>query len=123
MDVVELDMVVVGMLNDELARCRKALDALNSTLSEFPRGSLRVRIKRRGRKEYRYHCLKFRDGARVVNQHVPSDAVKELQDKLALRKRYASEAKAHEKRISYIDGILGKKAKDNEDQNDLSAQK
>ena len=65
-------------------------------------------IKRHGKKEYRYHYLKFRDGTRVVNQHVSGDAVKELQDKLALRKKYVSEAKSYEKRISYVDRILEK---------------
>lgn len=123
MKVVEKDMVVVGMLNDELARCSEALDGLNGRLSGLPKGSLHLRIKRHGEKEYRYHYLKFRDGARVVNQHVPRDAVQELQDKLELRTRYVSEVKIYKKRISYINRILGKKAKDNEDQKDLSAQK
>ncbi len=111
-------MVVAGMLNDELARCREAIDALNSSLSGLPRGSLQSRIKRYGEKEYRYHYLKFRDGARVVNQHVPRDAVQELQDKLELRKRYVSEVLRYKKRISYINRILGKKAKDSGGQND-----
>ena len=111
MKVVEKDEVVAGMLNDELARCEEAFGALNKALSGLPRGSLHVRIKRHGEKEYRYHYLKFRDGARVVNQHVSGDAVKELQDKLALRRKYVSEAKGYEKRISYLNRILGKKVK------------
>jgi len=108
--VVEEDVVVTGMLNDELARCKEGLDALNVVLSKLPEGSLHVRTKRCGTKEYRYHYLKLREAGRVINRHVPTHDVKDLQDKLTLRKRYVSEAEVYETRIAYLKMIL-KKAK------------
>ena len=111
MKVVKEDVVVTGMLNDELARCEEGLDALNVVLSELPKGSLHVRAKRCGTKEYRYHYLKFREAGRVLNRHVPTRDVKDLQDKLTLRKRYVSEAEVYEKRIAYLKMILRKAKK------------
>lgn len=106
MIVVENDIVVSGMLNDELERCEEALAAINRALSELPRGSLGVRKKIYKNKVYEYHYLKFRKGNRVVNQHVAGNALKELQDKLALREKYLQESKSHEKRILYLKKLL-----------------
>jgi hypothetical protein len=113
MNVAETDVVVAGILDDELSRCKEALGALNKALSGLSKGSLQMRIKRHGESEYRYHYLVFRDGHRVVNQHVPEDSVKELQDKLALRRKYVLEAKVYTRRISYLQRILGRKVKGN----------
>jgi hypothetical protein len=111
MKVVEEDAVVVGMLRDELARCEEGLDALKVVLSSLPKGSLHLRIKRCDTTEYRYHYLKFREAGRVVNRHVPARDVKDLQDKLLLRKRHVSEAEVYRKRIAYIELILSKTKK------------
>jgi hypothetical protein len=108
MKVVESDPMVEGMLNDERARCEEALDTLNRALSTLPKGSLHIRIRRQGNKEYRYHYLKFREGTKVVNQHVSDDDVKELQEKLAVRKRSVAEMEDYKKRISYLNRILRK---------------
>ncbi len=116
MNVVENDIVVSGMLNDELVRCEEALAAINRVLSELPRGSLSVRKKIYKNKVYEYHYLKFREGNRVVNQHVAGSVLKELQDKLALREKYLQEAKAHEKRILYLNKLLKSKGHHGGDQ-------
>jgi len=106
MSVVEKDAVVRGMLDDELSRCDEALAAIYKALLGLPKGSLSVRKKVHKSKEYEYHYLKFRDGDRVVNQHVAEGEMKELQDKLALRKKYEQEAKIYKKRISYLKKLL-----------------
>ncbi len=110
MNVVENDIVVSGMLKDELERCEEALAAIHRALAGLPKGSLSVRKKSYKSKVYEYHYLKFREGGRVVNQHVAGRVLKELQDKLALRKRYLQEAKAYEKRILYLRKLLRDKA-------------
>ncbi|OPY67294.1 MAG: hypothetical protein A4E62_02312 [Syntrophorhabdus sp. PtaU1.Bin002] len=109
MPVVEKDMVVRGMLDDESSRCEEALSAIQKAISELPKGSLSVRKKVHKSKEYEYHYLKFRDGDRVVNRHVAESEVKELQDKLVLRKKYEQEAKIYKKRISYLKKLFQEK--------------
>jgi hypothetical protein len=106
MIVAEKDVVVSGMLSDELNRCEEALAAIHNALSGLPKGSLSVRKKPYKSREYKYHYLKFREGDKVINQHVVDDKVNELQNKLALRKKYALEAKAYEKRIAYLKKLL-----------------
>ncbi len=106
MPVVEKDAVVRGMLDDELSRCDEALAAIHRALSGLPKGSLSVRKKVHNDKEYRYHYLKFREGNKVLNQHVAEEKVDELQNKIALRKKYEQEAKVYRKRISYLKKLL-----------------
>lgn len=109
MPVVEKDVVVSGMLDDELSRCDEAFSAIQKVLSELPKGSLSVRKKVHKNKEYEYHYLKYRDGERVFNRHVAEEEVEELRNKLALRKRYEEEAKVYKKRISYLKKLLKEK--------------
>jgi hypothetical protein len=111
MSVVEKDGVVAGMLDDELARCDEALAGIRKMLSGLPKGSLSVRKKLHGDRKYEYHYLKFREGDKVVNQHVAESELYELQDKLALRRRYEQEAKAYEKRIAYLKKLLKTKGR------------
>jgi hypothetical protein len=87
------------MLDDELLRCDEALAAIQNALSGLPKGSLSVRKKVHKNQEYEYHYLKFRDGDEVVDQHVAEGEVKELQNKLSLRKKYEQEAKVHKNRF------------------------
>jgi hypothetical protein len=118
MSVVEIDGVVVGMLRDELVRCEEALSAIDKAIADLPTGSLGVRRKLHKGKKYEYQYLKFREGGKVINQHVPDSAVKELRDRLELRKRYASEALVYEKRISYLKKLLKAKVDPGESQDD-----
>lgn len=104
--MVEKDVVVSGMLDDELSRCDETLSAIHKALSGLPKGSLSVRKKVHRSKEYEYHYLKYRNGDKVVNQHVAEGEVKELQNKLALRKKYEQEAKVYRKRMSYLKKLL-----------------
>ncbi len=71
--------------------------------------SLRIRAKLYKDKKYEYHYLKYRDGDRIVNQHVSGSDLKELKAKLSLRKKYEQEAKSYEKRIAYLKKIMSSK--------------
>ena len=105
MKVVEKN-VIHGMLADELARCEEMLGGIERALSELPKGVLRARNKRYKGKEYRYDYLKYREGSRVINKHVPEEAVEELVGKLELRQKYEKEARSYRGRISYLRRLL-----------------
>lgn len=106
MSVVEKDAVVSGMLGDELSRCEDALASILKALSELPKGSLSSRKKIYKDKEYKYHYLKFRQGDRVVSQHVAENDLESLRDKLSQRKKLEMEAQVYKKRIAYLKRIL-----------------
>jgi hypothetical protein len=106
MNVVEKDAVVSEMLEDELSRCEEAHASILQELSRLPKGSLGSRKKIYKNKEYKYHYLKFRDGEKVVNQHVVDSELEALREKLALRRKYLLEAGAYEKRIAYLRKLL-----------------
>ena len=111
MNVVEKDVVVSGMLKDELKRCEEALEAIHRELSALPKGSLRIRAKVYKNRRYEYYYLKYREGQKVVNQHIASDNLEELKRKLALRKQYEKEVKAYEQRIVYLKKLLKTKGR------------
>jgi hypothetical protein len=111
MNVVEKDAVVSGMLKDELKRCEEALGAIRKALSALPKGSLSIRAKLYKNKKYEYYYLKYREGQRIVNQHIASDNLEELKKKLALRKQYEQEVKAYEQRIVYLKKLLKTKGR------------
>jgi len=111
MNVVEKDAVVSGMLHDELSRCNEALVSIRKALSELPKGSLGVRKRFHKDRVYEYHYLKFREGNKVVNQHVSEDNLKDMQNKLAQRKKYEKEAQVYERRISYLKKLLKAKGR------------
>ena len=104
-----MDAVVSGMLVEELERCEEALAGIEKVLSEIPKGALNVRKKVHKGKEYHYYYLKFREGGKVFSQHVAESALKQIQDKLELRRKYGLEAKAYQKRISYLKRVLNTK--------------
>jgi len=111
MSVVEKDVVVSGMLKDELKRCEEALRGIHKALSALPKGSLHIRAKVYKNKKYEYYSLKYREGQKVVNQHIAGGKLEELKKKLALRKHYEQEAKAYEQRILYLKKLLKTKGR------------
>jgi len=111
MNVVEKDAVVSGMLKDELKRCEEALRGIHKAMSALPKGSLRIRAKLYKNRKYEYYSLKYREGQRVVNQHIAEDKLEELKKKLALRKQYEQELKAYEQRIVYLKRLLKTKGR------------
>ncbi len=107
MSVVEKDPVVRDMLGAELARCREMVAELGDSAAQLPRGSLSVRKKSYKAREYKYHCLTYREGAKVISRHVAAGDVDELDGQLDLRRRYEKELRALRKRIAYLEKLLG----------------
>jgi hypothetical protein len=106
MKVVEKDRIVSGMLRDELSRSEEMLAGLRKSLAGLPKGVLSERKKKYKEKAYSYFSLKFREGERVVNQHVRAEQVPALRKKLDQRKKIEKEMKAYQKRIAYLSKIL-----------------
>jgi hypothetical protein len=106
MKVVEKDKVISGMLRDELKRCREMLVGLQKSIAELPKGVLSERKKRYKDKVYSYYSLKYRDGNRVENKHIPNGEAPALLKKLEQRKKLEKEARAYERRIDYLSKIL-----------------
>lgn len=107
MKVVEKDKVISGMLSDELKRCSEILDSLDRSVSGLPKGAISKRKKRYKDKVYQYHYLKYRDGEKVINKHIPNNGIKEILKKLELRKKYEKEIKSYKSKIAYLNKILG----------------
>lgn len=106
MSVVEKDPVVRDMLSAELARCREMVAELGNSAAALPRGALSVREKRYKDREYAYHCLKYREGAKVISRHVAAGDVEEIAGQVELRRRYEKEIRALRKRIAYLEKLL-----------------
>lgn len=107
MKVVEKDKVISGMLQDELKRCLEMLDNLEKSVSELPKGVLNERKKQYKSKVYSYYYLKYRDGNKVINKHVPNESVPDMRNTLAQRKKIEREIQGYRKRIDYLSKILG----------------
>ena len=106
MKVVEKDKVISGMLRDEFKRCREMLSGLQHSLEGLPKGVLSERMKRYKEKSYSYYSLKYRDGKKVVNKHIPNDQAPALLKKLEQRKKIEREAQAYKKKIEYLSKML-----------------
>ncbi len=106
MKVVEKDKVISGMLRDELKRCEEMLAGLQKSVAVLPKGALSERKKRYKKKVYSYFSLKYRNGDRVVNKHIPNDEAPALMKKLEQRRKYEKEMRAYWKRINYLSKIL-----------------
>ncbi|MFH1147223.1 MAG: hypothetical protein V1736_05895, partial [Pseudomonadota bacterium] len=82
-------------------------DNLEKSVSELPKGVLNERKKRYKSKVYSYYYLKYRDGNKVINKHVPNESVPEMRNTLAQRKKIEREIQSYKKRIDYLGKILG----------------
>ena len=106
MKVVEKDKVISGMLRDELKRCQEMLAGLQKSIAGLPKGVLSERKKRYKDKVYSYYSLKYRDGDKVDNKHIPRDEAPALLKQLEQRKKFEKEARAYKKRIDYLSKML-----------------
>jgi hypothetical protein len=109
MKVAENDIVVQGMLEDEYARCREVIDALLAKVESYPKGALNVRRKHNKEKEYAYHYLVRRDGAKVINRHISEKELPEIQKLIEEREKCRREIRAYKKRMTYLEKLLNKK--------------
>jgi hypothetical protein len=107
MKVVEKDKVISGMLRDELKRCQEMVDSLEQSMAPLPKGSISRRSKRYKGKEYSYYYLKYREGDKVINKHIPKGEIDDLRDKLKLRKKYEREMRSYRAKIAYLHRMLG----------------
>lgn len=107
MAVVEADVVIQGLLKEELQRCLAAVHALDTRLESFPKGSLNVRKKVQRGREYTYHYLVYREDGRVMNRHIPSAELPALRKQLVERDKCRREVRSYKKRIAYIERLLG----------------
>lgn len=106
MKVAEKDSAVHGMLEDEYQRCCNVMAVLQKKAESCPKGSLNVRRKQYNGKEYVYHYLVLRDGARVVNRHVSDGELPELRLSLELRDKCKKEMQIYKKRMAYLEKLL-----------------
>ena len=106
MKVVEKDKVISGMLHDELKRCQEMLDSLKKSVSGLPKGVINKRNKQYKNKIYSYYYLKYRNGGKVINKHIPNKEVQEILKKLEQRKKYEKEIQSYKKKILYLNKIL-----------------
>ena len=106
MKVVEKDRVISGMLRDELKRCQEMLDSLKKSVSGLPKGVINKRNKQYKSKIYSYYYLKYRNGGKVINKHIPNKEVQEILKNLEHRKKYEKEIQSYKKKILYLNKIL-----------------
>jgi hypothetical protein len=50
--------------------------------------------------------LKYRNGGKVINKHIPNKEVQEILKKLEQRKKYEKEIQSYKKKIAYLNKIL-----------------
>src|SRR5208283_4443470 len=108
MKVVEKDKVISGMIVDELKRCEEMLHRLEDSVSGLPRGVINERKKRYKDKVYSYYYLKYRNGKKVINKHIPNGEVNEVLKNIELRKKYEKEIDSYKKKIVYLSKIIGR---------------
>jgi hypothetical protein len=104
--VVEKKEPLIGMLMEEKARCLLAAKALEAEIGRLPRGVLLVRSKPYKKRVYRYHYLKFREGAKSVSLHVPNAEVEKIRGQLDSRRRYEEELRIYQSRIRFLENAL-----------------
>lgn len=111
MKVVEKDKLVEGMLREELDRCRAMVASLEQEISSLPKGSLHIRDKQYRKKKYHYYYLKYREGGKNINRHIPVGQLEILKKELEKRSNYQKEIIIYKARIRYLEKIIGLKNK------------
>ncbi len=102
------DQSIFNMLKSERNRCVELAESLRREIDGLPKGSLGERKVKSGDREYIYPCLRYRDGKKVVYEHLSRQRAEELKPILERRKKLESSLKANKKRIATIDSILAK---------------
>ena len=102
------DQSVFNMLKSERDRCVELADRLRREIDKLPKGSLGERKVKSNDKEYVYPCLRYRDGKKVVYEHLSRKRAEELKPVLERRKKLENSLKANKKRIATINALLAK---------------
>ncbi len=100
------DMVLEGMLRDELSRCENMMASLRNALAEFPKGSLHQRQRNYKGKISTYHYLKFREQGKSAYQHVPEKQVSLFEQQIAERRKKDASLKKYAARAKYLKKLL-----------------
>lgn len=104
--MVKKDIVVHGMLQDELERCERLAGSLEAAIAELPKGSLHQRKMRHKKKVHAYHYLKYRDGSKSVYKHVPESEIESLRQLIKERRKKEKDLKQIKDRIKYLKKLL-----------------
>ena len=106
MNVAENDPAVQGLLQEEYRRCLDVLESLQKKIATYPKGALNTREKVIGERKYVYHSLVFREGSRVVNQHVQKSELPTLRAQVEERDKCRKEIATYRRRIAYLEKLL-----------------
>lgn len=104
--MVKKDLVVHGMLEDELERCERLASSLEASIAMLPKGSLHKREMKLKKKVSSYHYLKFREGSKSVYKHIPGHEVSELEKQINARRKKEKDLKQLKGRIKYLKRLL-----------------
>lgn len=100
------DVVLEGMLQDELDRCEAMMEALRKAIGDFPKGSLHQRQRNYKGQISIYHYLKFRDHGKSVYQHVQKNRVPLLEQQIEERRKKEASLKKYAARAKYLHKLL-----------------
>ena len=102
------DESIFRMLQSERDRCALVIEKINSELDKLPRWSLGQRKVKSHGKEYIYLCLRYRDGAEVMFEHLAPAKAEELKPALERRNKLQADLKANKIRVATLNAILPK---------------
>lgn len=106
MKVAEKDPAVQRLLLEEYRRCLEVRESLEKKATSYPRGALTPREKVVGERKYTYYSLVFREGRKVINQHIPKAALAALRGQLVERDKCRKEIATYRRRIAYLEKLL-----------------
>ncbi len=106
MKVAKADPVIHGLLSEEQRRSRGILQALQEKADKLPKGALNARRKQVQGKEYLYHYLVWREGKKVVNQHIAERDLPALREQIAEREKCRAEVRIYKQRLVYLERLL-----------------
>lgn len=104
-----IDHGIIGMLRSELMRCVRVIENIKITMAGYPKGNIVVKKIRAHGKIYEYYHLQWRDGQKVRSQHIKKRDLPDLQKKIAERERYRKNLPALQKRVRFLEKLIGGK--------------
>ena len=100
------DIVLQGMLQDELERCMQVVSSLRGDIAELPKGSLHQRKRNYKGKVSIYHFCKYRKEGKSVYEHVPARRVVLLEKQICDRRKKEESLKKFNARLRYLKKLL-----------------
>ena len=100
------DIVLQGMLKDELERCEQIVSSLRESIAELPKGSLHQRKRNYKGKVAIYNFCKFRKEGKSVYEHVTAKRVALLENQINDRRKKEASLKKFNVRLRYLKKLL-----------------